>query len=243
MPILDMKIWVDTSNAIVHEHYAKDVSSRYTVHTRSAMAVKTKRQILTQDALRILLNCSRRLPWNTKVQHLRTYVMRMQFSGYDQKFRHEIIDSAVKAYRRIEAADEAGERPMYRERGWQWEQREVDKRDSKSTWFRKGGYQSVMFIPSTPGSQLMKRFQKEISQSRFGIQVVELSGRSLKNRRFQPIQERGVSEKTVQCVQRENEVRATISESHIRSRASVEMRTSVRRQETRMNGEASISTG
>ena len=84
-------MWINEHGKIVYEHYVKPVSSKYTVHERSAMAKKTKRQILTQDALRILLNCSRRLPWATKVRHLEGYSARMQLSGYEVKFRREVL--------------------------------------------------------------------------------------------------------------------------------------------------------
>ena len=40
---------------------------------------------------------------------------RMQISGYDQKFRHEVIDSAIKAYKRMDDADMTGEGLMYRD--------------------------------------------------------------------------------------------------------------------------------
>ena len=78
------------------------------------MAMKTKRQILTQDALRRLLNCSSELPWEQKAYHLQDFASRLQFSGYDKKFRCEIVDSAVKALQKIEDAVAKGERPMYR---------------------------------------------------------------------------------------------------------------------------------
>ena len=181
MPILDMLIWVSEDNTILHEFYMKGVSSRYTVHARSAMAIGTKRQILTQDALRILLNCSKTLPWEEKAHHLEEYVARLQYSGYDQKFRYEIINSAVMAYHKIQANDSSGIRPMYRPREWKWKEREMEKRDKRLMWFRKGGFQSVLFIPATPGSELMKRFRDEINKSRFKVRLIELSGRSVKS--------------------------------------------------------------
>ena len=69
MPILDLKVWVqmqDGRPVIKHEHYAKAVSSKAVVAARSAFPWRDKRTVLTQDALRILLNCSRDLPWEKK---------------------------------------------------------------------------------------------------------------------------------------------------------------------------------
>ena len=59
--ILDLKMWVNDDMYVVYEHYMKNVSSKYLIHSRSAVAARVKRTVNTQEALRILLNCSRRL--------------------------------------------------------------------------------------------------------------------------------------------------------------------------------------
>ena len=127
VPILDLKLWVDDAGTVIHEHYMKPVSSKFTVHKRSAMTLSTKRQILTQDGLRILLNCSKEMAWADKVKHLQEYADRLQYSGYNAKMRHEVIDSAVKAYLKIKQDELDGVRPMYRERQWRYEEREKSK--------------------------------------------------------------------------------------------------------------------
>ena len=192
VPILDLKLWVNGDGLIMHEHYMKPVSSRFTVHAKSAISQSAKRQILTQDALRILLNCSKSMLWRDKVVHLEKYTERLQYSGYDAKMRYEIIDSAVKAYRSIEQAEREGKRPMYRQRGWRYAERERNKYDKRRNWYRNGGYQSVMFVPSTPHSMLKKEFDMEIKKSRFSIRVVEKAGRSLKDtlQKSNPFKER-----------------------------------------------------
>ena len=130
--------------------------------------------------------------WRDKVVHLERYTERLQYSGYDAKMRYEIIDSAVKAYRSIEQAESEGKRPMYRQRGWKYEERERSKYNKRRNWYRNGGYQSVVFIPSTPHSMLKKKFDVEIKKSRFSIRVVEKAGRSLKDtlQKSNPFKER-----------------------------------------------------
>ena len=57
------------------------------------------------------------------------------------------------------------------------------KRRKRSNWFRgKGGNESVIFLPTTPGSVLKKRYEKVISQAKMGIAVVEIPGDTLKKR-------------------------------------------------------------
>ena len=59
MPILDLKVWIDrknvimngkdcTVNIILHEFYAKEVSSKMMLSSRSALPMKVKRTVLTQ---------------------------------------------------------------------------------------------------------------------------------------------------------------------------------------------------
>ena len=67
MPILDLKVWIEKHEAhamIMHEFYSKEVSSKNVINAKSAIPWSTKRTVLTQEILRVLLNCSKRLPWD-----------------------------------------------------------------------------------------------------------------------------------------------------------------------------------
>ena len=98
LPTLDWKVWVEKKNRVIgnaqerevkvvlHEFYYKDVFTRSVVNARSALSWSYKRTILTQEVLRVLLNCSRELPWETVVAHINHMMLRPQYSGYDQKF-------------------------------------------------------------------------------------------------------------------------------------------------------------
>ena len=130
LPIFDLKVWVEKKNravdsalerevnVVLHEFYYKDVSSRSVVNARSALPWNCKRTILTQEVFRILLNCSRELPWETVVAHVNHMMLRLQYSGYDQKFRTEVVKSVLTAYNRLIELDASGETPLYRPREW-----------------------------------------------------------------------------------------------------------------------------
>ena len=105
----------------------------------------------------------------------------MQFSGYDQRFRSEVVKSALQAHKKILSQDEKGEKPLYRPKEWNRIEREKNRRAKKGTWFKKGGYESVVFIPATPKSELKKKYENEIKKTDLKIRVVEKSGRSLKS--------------------------------------------------------------
>ena len=68
----------------------------------------------------MFLNCSRELPWETIVANMNHMMLRLQYSGYDEKFRTEVVQSAMKADNRMIELNTSGERPLYRMREWKW---------------------------------------------------------------------------------------------------------------------------
>ena len=106
-------------------------------------------------------------------------MLRLQYPGYDQKFRTEVVRSALKAYNRLIELDTSGEQPLYSPREWkclEWAQERWEKQEK---WYRKGSFDTVIFVPATPGSQLKERYVKEIKRAGFKIRVVEQSGVTL----------------------------------------------------------------
>ena len=111
----------------------------------------------------------------------------MQYSGYKEKIRSEVLDSALKAYSRIEKAVRDGKRPRYRGKNWQKTERAINKREKKKNWFKNGrveeeAYKSVLFVQPTPGSKLRKAYEEEIKQSKCKIKVVERAGNKIKDK-------------------------------------------------------------
>ena len=183
MPSLDLKLHIgeiDGRKQIIHEFYAKDVSSKAVINAESAISIQQKRTILTQEVLRVLLNCSQYLPWADVAQHASKMVLRMQFSGFPKKFRYEVVCSALSAYDNILEKVRSGERPLYRPFEWDRENRDRDKATKVVDWYKAGGYESVMFVQSTPKSILKRRFQEEIDKSGLKVRVLEKAGRSIK---------------------------------------------------------------
>ena len=50
----------------------------------------------------------------------------------------------------------------------------------KREWYSKGGFDSVLFVPSTPAGKLKGMYQQEIIRSGLRIKVVEKTGSTLK---------------------------------------------------------------
>ena len=204
LPILDLKVWVemkrgqdereeeDGVSVVLHEFYSKDVASKWAINARSALPWNSKRTILTQEVLRILLNCSRELPWAAIISHVNNMMLRLQYSGYDQKFRADVVRSALKAYNRLLELDASGEQPLYRPREWRQLERAQERRRKRESWYRTGGFGAVIFVPATPESQLKDRYVREIKDAGFKVKVVEQPGITLKRmlQRSDPFKEK-----------------------------------------------------
>ena len=144
MPILDLRVWIalmydrlthEMEYSIMHEYYYKEVASRAVIDARSAVPWRMKRTVLTQEIVRILRNCSRKMPWNEVSKHVEEFSKRMQFSGYDETFRGQVVRSALKAYDEMVAKDQRGEEPLYRPREWRKVDRVKERRTKKEDWF------------------------------------------------------------------------------------------------------------
>ncbi|KXJ09015.1 hypothetical protein AC249_AIPGENE13966 [Exaiptasia diaphana] len=128
----------------------------------------------------VLLNCSTLLPWEQTVTHINQMVARMQYTGYKEEFRYDVVKSALNAYRRILALDKQGLRPMYRPKEWKKAERDEKKREKRTSWYKRGIYSSVIFIPATPNSELRKILEEDVRKSGVGIKIVEKSETNVK---------------------------------------------------------------
>ena len=81
----------------------------------------------------------------------------------------------------------------------------IGKRGTKSkgikvgSWYLRGGYESVLFVHSTPHSILQKRYQSKVDRQSLWIRVVENAGRSVKSMVQRSDQERCGRESRPMC--------------------------------------------
>ena len=186
VPNLYLQCWLeevesggDKRYMLLHEFYMKDVSSKAVIHREAALSLGSKRTILTQESLRIIMNCHDMIGWEKIAGHLTYFVARMQIAGYDKSFRFQVIKSAIHAYRAKQEEERRGGAPVYRARSWKRNNRRKERENKKKEWYKRGGKESVMFVPATPDSGLKKRVQEEVDRSVFKIKVVEKSGTRL----------------------------------------------------------------
>ena len=186
VPILDLRCWKEElvvdgneKHVLLHEFYMKEVSSKNVISRDAALAMSSKRTILTQESLRVILNCHKLVGWEKVTEHLNFFMARMQAGGYDKEFRFQVLKSAIDAFESKKEEERDGGTPLYRPREWRRSERRREREKKRKEWFRKGNKESVMFIPATPDSELRKKLQEEVDRKGFRIKVVEKSGTRL----------------------------------------------------------------
>ena len=184
VPMLDVKMWIEEVEGrqrILYEHYEKEMATKSVIHATSAIPMSMKRTILTQEMLRIMLHCCKYIQWETVRDHLNKFMRKMQYSGYDQAFRHDVAKSAINAYTTMKENEARDIRPMHRPKDWHKAERIRHKEKKRKDWYRQGGFDSVLFVPTTQKGKLKRMYENVIQKSGIRIKVVERTGRTLKS--------------------------------------------------------------
>ena len=181
MPLLDLGISVK-NNKVEYQFYRKEMASQFLIMKRSAMPLSIKRASLIQEGVRILRNTAKSSPWSSKAKLLSDFSNRMRISGYHDSFRLHIIKAAVEIYENQVAEDEAGRKPLYREKSWNKEDRRNNKLITKTAWYRPA--EAVGCFPATPGGELNRIIQsildEEGARIDLKLRAVEKGGISLR---------------------------------------------------------------
>ena len=130
----------------------------------SAINSNTKRTILTQECLRRLRNTKIELGEDIRNKHLNDFMLKMKNSGYGPKYRAQILKSALNAFDKMIEEDKIGKKPLHRSRTWNQENRILAKENKRKNWYKSGDesekvYKSILFVPPTPGSGLLKELK------------------------------------------------------------------------------------
>ena len=110
-------------------------------------------------------------------------------SGFDKKYRKEILNSALLAFEKIMLDDKSGIKPLFRNRDWNKLERSKAKNERKTNWYKIGAgdidYKTILLVPVTKGAVLLRALQKreeEINRnSDERIKMVEGGAMQMKN--------------------------------------------------------------
>ena len=146
------------------------------------MPESTKRATLVQGGITRLLNTSVELGREKQNEILSAYMKKLQTSGYDQKYRLEILKSILKGWKNILEKAESGEKPLHRSREFEKEKRMKDKSEKKLNWYKgKNGdkFESVIMIPATPNGELKQTIEEKAKSADLKVKIVEKAGMKL----------------------------------------------------------------
>ena len=154
------------------------MASKIVVQRNSAISEREQRTIHTQEIIRRLRNCHDDVPKEEVDKILSDYMKELQNSGYDEQFRRDVLRSGKNGFRKQVEADKSGTTPLYRPRSYKKEERLLEKKNKKRTWFRKGGNQSFIMIPATPHSKLKRKIEERLKamKTKQKIKIVEKPG-------------------------------------------------------------------
>ena len=184
VPFLDTAVWINKvddnhpKGKILHRYYEKPMNAQIVIHKDSAMNERMKRTTHTQQIIRVLRNTSRDLPDDQREIGVNQYVQKLYNSGYDERYRHEVVKSAYNGYHKQLKDDDNGIKPLYRPWSWNREERDKAKEDKPGTWYKNGGWEHKLFVPATANGELKSKIEeaiKEVNQ-RTKVKIIEETG-------------------------------------------------------------------
>ena len=187
MPVLDTEHWIDDVQVnneikcqVLHSHYSKPMANAFVTHKSSAMASRSKENILIADLTRVMRNISTACTEQERREKVQHYMARMQYSGYCMEERIKVYRAAKNRYDQMVKKDIEGTEPLYRNKEWNRNERVKEKERKKRTWFMKDGSEAVFFVDATPNSTLAEKCREEFRKAGLKVKVIEKSGRSVK---------------------------------------------------------------
>ena len=165
----------------MHSHYTKEMASKYVIHRDSAIPMKSKKNILVADLVRVMRNISQRCKDEERRSKVEDFIRRMQYSGYTKAERADVYKRAKRKYDEIVKIQNEGQQPFYRSKSWQSKERKEQKKEKKKTWYTKDGSEALFFVEATPDGSLAEQCRKTFKNAGFKVKVIERSGCTVKN--------------------------------------------------------------
>ena len=180
LPMLDMKLWIDSDGYAVYEHFEKGVATKLVISSRSAHSSSCKRSVHISELVRRMQNTSRRLSWDSYVAPVLTdYMGRMAAAGYHEDYRKHVLLNAFAIFDNKLKRHMDGECPLNRPSGYRKIERRKEKIRKKKDWGTKGGYIAPIIVPATPDGELAKMLRsvaEKEKDSGIKFKIVEKGG-------------------------------------------------------------------
>ena len=134
------------------------MANKYVKHKTSAMSLKQKMHILTQQCFSRIHNTCENVSTTRTVQILNEFMIDLKISGYSEQDRKKILEGGINTHLKLKAKENKGTRPYYRPK---LSVKNVMKKH-KSSWFKgeNNMYKTVMFVDATPNDELLKMLRR-----------------------------------------------------------------------------------
>ena len=109
-------------------------------------------------------------PWDVVTDHISYFTKRLQFSGYDQQFRYEIVRKALKKYDQSNLVTE------------NHENRTPTTKNRKDWYSKDNKTDAVMFVQATKNETLKKEIQQCASKNKLNLKIIEKVDNNLRRK-------------------------------------------------------------
>ena len=183
LPVLDLEVWINNENRCLYSFYSKDISTPYTILFNSAVPVSTKRTTLLQKGIRRWVNTSSMVPEEELRYTLSRYMNKLRCSGYDLKYRLEVLKGIQTRIKDFEAKILEGSKVRNRSRIEIREQKARKEGAFADNWFVDGDKTQLLMVQYTNGGKLKDAIRKRIGglvgPDGGKTKLVEKGGRSI----------------------------------------------------------------
>ena len=142
LPTLDLKIWVQPSGRLVfYEHYEKPMKTNLALQKNSALSENVKVSSLSQEVVRVLLNCSEDVDNKTRIGHLEFLSTKLKTSGYNTPYIRKLMYNGIKCYEdklcksRLDK-NHKNYKPLHLSKEYNASKRRENKLLSKTDWYK-----------------------------------------------------------------------------------------------------------
>ena len=97
------------------------------------MPVSKKIETLSQETFRRLHNTKHEIKWDVKVKILEKFMSELMFCGYSEYDRYQILKSGYQRYQKLRLKEDKGERPFFRSRTFNANDR-IEEKEKKKTF-------------------------------------------------------------------------------------------------------------
>ena len=182
-------------NKIQWGFYSKLVASPFCIMYRSALPQKSKRETLLQEGLRRFRNfCPGINPCEIQ-RCLSQFMWSLLISGYDLKFRNNLLEGILKRVSQIREEINSGSQVEFRDREQIITQKQASLGKYPNTWFLSNTIQNTLKVQATPASGLAGKMRNclrdNLGAEGGGTKIVELGGKSVTSGLSVPVRAKG----------------------------------------------------